>query len=308
MAKFPNAAGESLSSYRSTQRQDPAATRRYYERCAREIWFYQQIETLGGSSAPRMYYGAADMDRGRFVLLLEDLSHMRIGDALLGCSAADAGAVLSAIAPFHAYWWNNTQLDSFAWLPGWAGDLDARQARYSQQVKHFLERHGDKLPAQIRELALDLQPVYRDIVAELASAPHTLIHADLHLDNIASGSGGGATVIDWQSIARGPAAYDLAVFIYGALDTDTRRAAERELLDGYLETLVAHGVSGYSRDQLRRDYRLALLCVFAGNVNWLGSVDLDTLAGRELALVNAVIDNGRLFSVLLDNGVGELVG
>lgn len=307
VAKFPNAAGDSLSTYREAQKRDPAATRRYYERCAREVWFYQQLEPLGGSPAPRMYYGGADLDRGRFVLLLEDLSSMRMGDALLGCSSADAGAVLGAIAPFHAYWWNNRQLDTFTWLPGWAGDLDARQARYSQQVKHFLERHGDKLPVQIRELAFALSPVYREIVAELASGLHTLIHADLHLDNVAFSQADHAKVIDWQGIARGPAAYDLAVFLSGALDTDTRRAAERELLHGYHEMLLQRGVADYSRDQLRRDYRLALLCIFAGNVNWLGSVDLDTLAGRELALVNAVIDNGRLFSALLDNGVGELL-
>lgn len=84
VAKFPNAAGESLSTYREAQQRDPVATRRYYERCAREIWFYQQIEPVSAAPAARMYHGAADLDGGRFVLLLQDLSAMRMGDALLG--------------------------------------------------------------------------------------------------------------------------------------------------------------------------------------------------------------------------------
>ena len=37
------------------------------------------------------------------------------------------------------------------------------------------------------------------------------------------------------------------------------------------------------------------------------SIDLDGLAGRERELVNAVIDNDRLFAALLDSNVGELL-
>ena len=306
VAKFPNAAGDSLSTYREAQQRDPVAARNYYERCAREIWFYEQIDPLGVSPAPAMYTGGADLDAGRFVLLLEDLSDARWGDARAGCSARDAGAVLQAIGPFHARWWTQPRIDTLAWLPGWQGDVDGRHSRYNQRVGPFLARFGDRLPAVIRQLVLALQPAYREIVAELAGAPTTLIHADLHLDNIAFDALGAATVVDWQGISSGPAAYDLAVLLAGALDPEVRREAERELVHAYYETLVAHGVADYSRDQLWRDYRLALLCLLAGNVNWLGSVDLDGLQGRERELVDAVIDDGRLFSALLDHNVSEL--
>lgn len=199
------------------------------------------------------------------------------------------------------------RIGTFPWLTDWTGDLAARENRYNQQIDPFLERWGGSVPGEIRQLVRDLKPVYREILSELAAAPATLIHADLHLDNVTFGGPNTATVIDWQGIARGPAAYDLAVFLAGALDPDVRRAAESTLMRGYHQTLVQHGVSGYGLNDLLHDYRLALLCILAGNVNWLGSVDLAGLAGRELALVNAVIGNGRLFAALLDSNAGELI-
>jgi hypothetical protein len=66
-------------------------------------------------------------------------------------------------------------------------------------------------------------------------------------------------------------------------------------------------VTDYSHDQLWRDYRLALLCILANIVNWLGSVNLDNLAGRELALTRAFIDDDWFFSTVMDNRAGELL-
>lgn len=307
VAKFPNAAGESLSAYRETVQRDPVGARRYYERCAREIWFYQQIKPLSAVLAPEMYYGAADLDEGRFVLLLQDLGAMRMGDALTGCPASDAGAVLRAAGTLHAGWWRDPRLDTFSWLTDWAGDLDARHERYNRGVEPFLKRWRDRLPAEIRQLVLNLRPVYREVVAELVEAPETLIHTDLHLDNIAFDGSNAATVIDWQGISRGPAAIDLAAFLSASLDSDTRRATESNLLRVYHELLIAHGVTDYSHDQLWRDYRLALLCILANIVNWLGSVNLDNLAGRELALTRAFIDDDWFFSTVMDNRAGELL-
>lgn len=307
VAKFPNAAGDTISTYREAQQRDPVAARRYFERCAREIWFYQRIAPQGSVAAPRMYFGAADLDAGRFVLLLEDLHGLRSGDAQYGCSARDAEAVLQAIAPFHARWWNAAGSDDLAWVPEWIGDPDARHQRYNQRVEPFLERFGARIPDAVRELTLRLRPVYRDVVVELAKAPATLIHADLHLDNVMFDRGDGVRILDWQSVARGPAAFDVAQFLFGVLDTLEQRESSRELVRAYHETLLDHGVEGYSRKRLRHDLRLALLCLLAGNVNWLGAVDLESLAGRERALTNAVIDDGWLFTALLDHDVGALL-
>lgn len=65
VVKFPNAAGDELSAYQT------ARQRECYLRCAREIRFYQQVASGVRSLSPKMYGAVADMDSGRFVLLLE---------------------------------------------------------------------------------------------------------------------------------------------------------------------------------------------------------------------------------------------
>lgn len=307
VAKFPNATGDTISTYRKTQQRDPVAAQRYFERCAREVWFYQRVTGLMPALTPQMYYGATDLTAGRFILLLEDLGHMRTGDALRGCSANDAEAVLQAMAPLHAHWWGGGADTDLSWAPGWRGDPAARHERYNERVGPFLARFGDRIPDEVHELTRRLRPVYRDVIMELSGAPSTLIHADLHLDNVLFGPDGNALVIDWQTISQGPAAWDVAYLLFGSLDTVTRRGSERELVRGYHELLVRHGVQDYSREQLWHHLRLSLLCLLAGHVNWFATVDLSSLAGRELALFNAVIDDGWLFTAMLDHNVAEIL-
>ncbi len=307
IAKFPMAERATASTYRERHRDD-AAARRYYERCACEVRFYAEIVPQNVVPAPRCYFGAADDASGRIVLLLEDLNTARGGDVLLGCSTVEAESVLRMVAPLHARWWGRT--DSFSWLLRWGGDYAARQERYRGQVEPFLRRFGAQIPDAIRALVVGLQPHYAAVLAALDDAPATVIHADLHLDNVLFNPESVAppvVVLDWQSVCRGPAAVDIAQFVVGSLAPVSRRAAEAALLAEYHARLVAGGVMGYTMDNLRQDYRLALLWLLAGTVGWLASADMEHLAGRERALVEAAIGDGRLATALLDHEVISLL-
>ena len=94
VAKFPNPSAKS--------RLDADRLRQRYRRFEREVLFYRHLGRSAAIRTPRFYYGAADVDAGEFVLLLEDLAPGRVGDALLGCSAAEAALVVDRIAAFHA--------------------------------------------------------------------------------------------------------------------------------------------------------------------------------------------------------------
>jgi hypothetical protein len=48
-------------------------------------------------------------------------------------------------------------------------------------------------------------------------------------------------LIDWQMSLRGNWCHDVAYFVASALDPAGRSALERDLLDGYLARLAAHG-------------------------------------------------------------------
>jgi hypothetical protein len=288
-----------VSGYRAFQERDPALARRHHERCAREERFYREI---GATFAPSLYYSAVDDARRRVVLLLEDLTAGRQGDVLDGCSIEDAALVIEEIAPFHARWWGErAPVRAF---PRGGGDHDARQERYAGQADLFLERYGDALPAALRSVIDRLRSRLAGIRAKLGAGAQTLIHADLHLDNVmfdARGDGRSALVLDWQTASVGSPAWDVALFLFGSLSVQDRRAAEAMLLDRYTTLIAEHGVRGYGVDDLRHDCRLALLAVLAGTVGWLTNLDPSELADRERALQEAVLADGPLVAALLDH-------
>ena len=67
-----------------------------------------------------------------------------------------------------------------------------------------------------------------------------LLHGDAHPGNCFSDADG-AGLFDWQTIARGPWAYDVAYMLTTTLSVEDRRHAERDLLARYLELLRAAG-------------------------------------------------------------------
>jgi len=306
--KLPTVTRDISSTYRAAQQQNEIAARRYFERCASEVAFYQQVAPMNSIAVPRLYYGAADSMTNRVVLVLEDLHNARVGDALHGCSSRDAALVINELAKFHARWWNHPQLDTFSWLPLWGGDALAAQNRYTQLIGPFLQRFGQRVSRPVREIIDALATNYGAIRQRLQQTPATMIHGDLHLDNIffhAPEHRPPVTVIDWQSVARGRGAIDLALFLFGSLETETRRAVEDDLLQRYYELLIKGGVTGYSFAQLMEDCQLVLLWLLGANVVWLGSLDIDNLRGREKALVEANLQDG--FAALIDHDAGSLL-
>jgi ecdysteroid kinase len=304
IAKLPMAEGNVVSGYRARLERDPALARRYYERCVREERFYREI---GATFAPTLYFSAVDDVRRRVVLLLEDLTAGRQGDVLDGCSVEDAALVIEQIAPFHARWWGRAPVHAF---PHAGAEHDARQTRYDRQAALFLERYGDAVPAAARSVIDQLRSRLASVLAALAAGPHTLIHADLHLDNVifdARGADRSAVVLDWQTASVGSPAWDVALFVSGSPGIEDRRGAEDALLDRYATLIAEHGVRDYGIDDLRRDCRLALLAVLAGTVGWLTSLDPNELTARERALQQAVLADGRLFAALLDHDVIALL-
>jgi hypothetical protein len=303
IVKLPMATGETVSGWRARQERDPALMRQHYERCAREHRFYSETPV---AFAPRLYYSAADEAQQRVVLLLEDLSGGRQGDELDGCSVDDARLVIDQVTSLHARWWGDRALASG--FPMSEQDSRVRQERYVGQVDLFLERYGDLLPNGLIDVLDRLRSQLVVVREALHARAKTLIHADLHLDNMlfdARGEGHSVTVLDWQTVRVGPPAIDVALFLFGSLSVEDRRAAESELLERYIGLLSTNGVREYTIEELRHDCGLALLLVLAGTVEWLTTVDQGATA-RERALHEAVLIEGRLFAAVRDHAAGIL--
>ena len=275
-----------------------------FERHARELRFYRELDV---PFAPRLYYGAADDEQCTSILLLEDLSAGRQGDVLRGCSVDDAARVLVAAAPFHARWWE--ERSGRSGFPPFGRDPETRQEQYGLQVERFLAEYGASVAPAVCELVERLRSQLAVIVGALYAGRRTLIHADLHLDNVLFDARGDAsvTVLDWQTVSVGPAAWDVALFLCTSLDVEDRRAAEDDLLEEYVALLAAQGVSGCSVEDLRLECRLALLVLLAGTVGWLSTPRRSEQTGRERALRHAVLANSRLAAALTDQDVGALL-
>lgn len=298
IAKLPMAKAAEISGHRAVQERDPARLQRYYERAAREVRFYSE---MGATFAPKMYYADSDDANHRVALLLEDVSGGRQGDVLLGCSVADAAHVVDVLAPFHAYSWGEGAPKKA--FPPVRADPSSRQERYAQQVDPFLNQYGDALPADVTAIVSALRFRLAAVAEGLYSGPETLIHADLHLDNMIFDpprDDRSVVVLDWQTVSVGPPAADLAFFLCDSLTVEDRRAAEATLLERYVMLLRAHGICTYSLEQLRTDCTRALLLLLAGMVGWVTTVTADDLTPRERALQDAAVTGGRLAAALLD--------
>jgi aminoglycoside phosphotransferase (APT) family kinase protein len=211
--------------------------------------------------------------------------------------------VLRAIAPFHARHWR-------ASAAGWLlreRDPAARRAAFDAQASRFLELHGPAVPPDVRALVERLRSGLADAIARLSGGARTLVHWDLHLDNVLfdADSARPVIVLDWETVRVGSPAWDVALFLFGSLAVDDRRAAERELLDEYVELLGEHGVRDYDGARLLEDCRLALVVLLAAQVGWLAQPVPDR--DRERALRDAVLSEGRLVAALRDHDVASLV-
>ncbi len=305
IVKLPLAQTGQPSLYRKRVQQGAPRIGPYFQRCAREVRFYDELAPLGLAPAPKCYFASSSEDQVAIVLLLEDFDGARQGDVLEGGSFQDVAAVLDATAPLHAKWLRgepgNNDLPS--WLPRWGGDPNHRHERYRTQVEPFLDRWGSSVPPEIVDLIRLMEPRYGAILRAIDELPLSVIHADLHLDNVLFAGNGErprVAVLDWQSVCIGPVAIDLGTLITGSLSPSDRRHGLDDLLERYSDALRAHGGRDYPIDQLRNDVRLALLWRLGGTVGWLSNADVDQMIGRERDLVVAAFGDGRLANALVE--------
>jgi Phosphotransferase enzyme family len=277
-------------------------TEERWEQGEREVRFYRELD---GAPMPNTYYADADHVQRRAILLLEDLTGGRQGDVLEGCSVDDARSVLEAMAPFHAQHWDGRSAPF--WLRHEELDPQARQARYVARVERFARLYGSVVPDDVLRLVEQLRARLGDVIVQLEGGPQTLIHADLHLDNLLFDPRPErpVVVLDWQTTRVGNPASDVAFFIFGSLDVEDRRSVESALFDEYVALLVEHGVTGYDHDRLLSDSRLALLAWLNGVVGWLVGPEPDR--ERMRAVREAAFFDGRLVAALRDHDVASLL-
>jgi hypothetical protein len=221
-----------------------------------EVRFYAEVAPRVEARLPRVLFAAIDPVDAWFTLLLEDVRDAVPGDEIQGCDADVAAAAIGQLVALHAPCWEAPDLAGRSWIDRSTPETDEFTAAVVTGVfPGFLERYADRLEPGHVALLEAFIPRIRSWMGR-DRGPRTIVHADFRLDNLLFSPGRpDPVVVDFQTVGWGCGAYDLAYFIGGSLEPDIRRSAERELVAGYHQALVARGVTGYTLDALLVDYR-----------------------------------------------------
>jgi hypothetical protein len=291
IGKFPAAVQEN---------RDLANLFRFYER---EVRFYEEIADEVELRTPRRYYSRFDPETNDYVLLIEDMHPARCGDQVAGCRIREADTLLREMARFHATWWNKVDTPRLDWIPYGNDPIQHfAESSYNDGWDNFTRIFGDRLSPRAMAIAERLKTKIIAIENVLASTPITIAHGDLRYDNLYF-SDEGMAVADWQIIVRARGPYDVAYFMSQSVDPAERKASEMEILRGYHDTLLEHGVKGYSFEQCFDDYRTCAMFCLVYPVISGGTLDLANERGKQL--VTAMLD--RSIATILDLNCDEML-
>jgi len=265
IAKFPSPA---------QQNRDVAQV---YNMYGRELQFYRDIAPHLSLRVPHCYYAAFDTSDQDFILLLEDLGEMRIGDQVAGCTLEQAKRVIAGIARMHAGAWQSAELGDLVSHNNPA-QIAGMQAGYPVGWPVVLAQFGDLIPSEVRPLAEQMPQVIAPLLEQMCRPPVCLTHADMRLDNIFFGADDVAFV-DWQSVCTSAPEQDVAYFITQSLSAKVR--SDTDLVAYYHQQLVAAGID-YDLDDCRARFRVSALYLLCYAVVIAGTLDLANDRGQAL--------------------------
>jgi len=245
----------------------------------REVDFYRDFGLGLGLRTPACFHGAIDAATHRGVLVLEDLGEVVQGDCLEQVSLEPTVALVREVAALHGTWWEHPDLERAAWLPD-ATRLEREPGWFEDRRRGFDRRFPGRLDPFALGLLDRAEALHDRANAYLAGAPRTLLHADLHLDNVVfKGADRRPVILDWARAAKGPAALDVIWLLF-----EIGRAQNMDpVLAAYLAALELHSGVGQDEAAWRRQLGGALLRRF---ISWtLGLVRWEPTAEREKAMI-----------------------
>lgn len=221
-----------------------------------EVDFYSRLAPTMDINVPGCYFAGVDPRSGMGLLLLEDLGERGVtfGDPTTPLTPGQVAAVLELQARYHARYWDNPVARRLSGSHAESGIIESMLAEphWSTQLAN---PRGAFLSAALRDRERLGGAVLR--LAAITNHPEhpCLIHADPHLGNLFFEADGRPGILDWQSPQCGNWAHDYAYTVIGSLTVEDRRAAEADLLRGYLAQLAANGVAAPDFDTAWIAYR-----------------------------------------------------
>lgn len=268
----------------------------------REVSFYRHLAPDLPVKLPEIYYACSVPGAGAIVM--EDLEKLTGGDQILGLAHSNALLTAREIAKVHAHYWKNDAISELDWLPHldhFYGDT------FVDHWPIFKESQRELIGPEAITLGDRVARNFDWLEEQIADRPMSIVHGDLRADNLMFGSSDGedhVVILDWQLVTRNLGALDVARMLGGSEPVSERQGHQLEIARAWHDELVRSGVSGYSRDDAERDFRLALMHCLSIPVKIhkrTGAVD----AGRRKLLVETMTK--RLFSAAQELNAADLL-
>jgi len=214
-----------------------------------EVRFYRELRHDVDIEAPTAFASHFDKATGQFGLLLEDLTarNARFPSAVEPVSLTEVRSILAHLATLHARFWQSPRFDDdLAWVPTptSGGMFEVFDLIGLELIEDQVARYPFKqeLIAPLHRSVAQMWDLLWEVQRRHAAAPPTLLHGDPHLGNTYLLPGGQGGLLDWQLMMRGSWAHDVTYLMVTALDPETRRHHQHDLLAEYLDQLSAAGV------------------------------------------------------------------
>ena len=262
----------------------------------REVRFYAEIAPRLTGPFATCHHHAYDAETGAFDLLLDDAAPAVVGDEIRGATAEQATLALAALGGVHGPLLGDRGLAEADWLNR---DAPVNQAMLAGLWAGFAERFGDRIAPEHRAVCEQLVAAFDGYLADEDTGPQGLVHGDYRLDNMLFGTAGSQrplTVVDWQTVTRGPALTDVAYFLGCALPDDVRRGHYDALLAAYHAALGDSPLSPADvRDGVRRASVFGVMMAIVSSMLVERTERGDTMFMTMLARhCNHVLDTGAL--------------
>lgn len=227
----------------------------------RESWFLGHIGPSLPLPLPRVWSAVHDADADRGALVMDHLTG-RQGDVLHPVAAATLGRLVEGLAVLHVRFAGarDEVLDA-------VGSDPRPQFRLRPERLEALRRHRPELLDDRVELVLGgVAEAAAGAHAHLLAGPRTLVHGDVHLDNVLLRDEGRPVLLDWEGVRVGTAAEDVAGLAVaptpsGPFGIDRAVAVHR--------AAIAEA-GGTADPEMEGRVVSALVALTAGVTNWVG--------------------------------------
>lgn len=221
-----------------------------------EVHFYRDVAPTLDIGLPRCYFAGMDSERGRAIVVLEDLYARNATFAPAGVTVpVDLVARgLAQQARFHGMTWDRTDLGGLGVYPAELRGILLQVLGGEYWDRCLAKPRARAMPAVLREPGAMKRAI--ELLWEFDGAHgRCLAHGDAHIGNLFLERDGSPNFVDWQMAGRGHWAHDVAYFTISSLSTEDRRAHERDLVAHYLGALARLGVPAPDLDEAWDAYR-----------------------------------------------------